>query len=169
RWRSDDRVQVLQLTGNRNAGAVEAALSDLRQPGDRIVWHAVAYTPRMDLAYALADLAVSRAGASTTAELEAARVPAILVPYPFATADHQSANAAIVERAGAAVVIADAEIDAARLAEVAGQLLFDDEALVRMRTAMWDLAQPAAAGSLAALGRRVCSARGACTCPEPGA
>jgi UDP-N-acetylglucosamine--N-acetylmuramyl-(pentapeptide) pyrophosphoryl-undecaprenol N-acetylglucosamine transferase len=166
-WRSDDRVQVLHLAGSRNTGAVEAALGSLRQPGDRIVWHAVAYTARMDLAYAVADLAVSRAGATTTAELEAAGVPAILVPYPFATADHQSANAAVVERAGGAVVIPDAELDAGRLSEVAGRLLFDDEALARMRGAMGGLAQPEAAGSLAALVRSVSSARGACGCPEP--
>lgn len=159
RWRADDRVQVLHLTGARNAEAVQAALESLRRPDDRIAWRAVAYTPRMDLAYGLADLAVSRAGASTIAELEAAGVPAILVPYPFATADHQSANAAVVERAGAAVAIPDGELDGARLGDVAERLLFDDDALARMRGAMAGLAQPDAARSLAALVRQVVSAR----------
>jgi UDP-N-acetylglucosamine--N-acetylmuramyl-(pentapeptide) pyrophosphoryl-undecaprenol N-acetylglucosamine transferase len=169
RWRADDRVQVLHLTGRRNAGAVEAALGSIRQPGDRILWHAVAYTPRMDLVYALADLAVSRAGASTIAELEAAGVPAVLVPYPFAAGDHQTANAAVVERAGAAVAIADAALDAASLVDLAVGLLFDDGALARMRGAMGTLAQPGAASNLAALVRRVVSARGDGDCPAPRA
>jgi UDP-N-acetylglucosamine--N-acetylmuramyl-(pentapeptide) pyrophosphoryl-undecaprenol N-acetylglucosamine transferase len=139
---------------------VETALQGLRRPDDRIVWRPVAYTPRMDLAYGLADLAVSRAGASTIAELEAAGVPAVLVPYPFATADHQTANAAVVERAGAAVAVRDEELDGARLVEATG-LLFDDEALARMRSAMAGLAEPEAARSLAALVDRVVAERGA--------
>lgn len=160
RWRSDGRVQVLQLTGTRNAEGVEAALASLRRPGDRIVWHALPYTPRMDLAYALADLAVSRAGASTIAELQAAAVPAVLVPYPFAAGDHQSRNAEVVERAGAAMAIADADLDAPRLAEVAERLLFDDEGRGRMSAAMRGLARPEAAASLAALVRGVATGRG---------
>jgi UDP-N-acetylglucosamine--N-acetylmuramyl-(pentapeptide) pyrophosphoryl-undecaprenol N-acetylglucosamine transferase len=155
RWREDERVQVLQLTGARNAEAVEAALVRLARPDDRIVWRPVAYTARMDLAYAVADLAVSRAGASTIAELEAAAVPAVLVPYPFATGDHQRHNAEIVAGAGAAVLVPDAELDAERLTAAVSTLLFDDAALVRMSGAMRSLAVPDAAARLAALVRRV--------------
>ena len=66
-------------------------------------------------AYAAADVVVARAGASTLAELAATATPAILVPYPFATDDHQSQNARAYARTGAATIVADGDLDAARL------------------------------------------------------
>ena len=63
---------------------------------------ALPYLERMELAYAVADLAVARAGATSIAELTVCGVPSILVPYPHATEDHQEANARELVRAGAA-------------------------------------------------------------------
>ena len=65
---------------------------------------------------------MARAGGSVL-ELAAAGLPAVLVPYPHATADHQTANARYMERAGAAVVVPDAELDGPRLARETGTLL----------------------------------------------
>ena len=74
-------------------------------------------------AYACADLVICRAGALTIAELCAVGVPALLVPYPAAVDDHQTANARMLGDAGAAVVLQEAGLDAARLsAEIAGVL-----------------------------------------------
>ena len=70
-------------------------------------------------ALAAADLVVARAGGSVL-ELAAAGLPAVLVPYPHATADHQTANARWIEAAGAAVVVPDAELDGPRLAREVG-------------------------------------------------
>ena len=66
----------------------------------------VPYQERMETVYAAADVVVCRAGAMTVAELAAAGVPSILVPLPGAPGDHQTANARVLERAGAAVVLA---------------------------------------------------------------
>jgi UDP-N-acetylglucosamine--N-acetylmuramyl-(pentapeptide) pyrophosphoryl-undecaprenol N-acetylglucosamine transferase len=99
-------------------------------------------------ALAAADLVVARAGGSVF-EIVAHGRPAVLVPYPHASADHQSANARWLSDAGAAVVIPDAELSAARLGgEVAG-LLADRERLQAMSAAAAGLARPDAAREVA--------------------
>ena len=95
---------------------------------------------------AAADLAVSRAG-GTVWELAASGTPSILVPYPYATADHQTLNARHFERGGGAVVVPNAEIDA-RAALVAS-LLADPERLEAMRSAMLAMARVDAADRIA--------------------
>jgi UDP-N-acetylglucosamine--N-acetylmuramyl-(pentapeptide) pyrophosphoryl-undecaprenol N-acetylglucosamine transferase len=73
----------------------------------------------------------------------------VLVPYPFATADHQTANARFIERAGAAVVIPDDELTPARLGQEVGRLLADRGRLAAMSRAAASLARPQAAGEIA--------------------
>jgi UDP-N-acetylglucosamine--N-acetylmuramyl-(pentapeptide) pyrophosphoryl-undecaprenol N-acetylglucosamine transferase len=86
------------------------------------------------VAYAAADIVVARAGASTLAELSATATPAVLVPYPYATHDHQMKNAKVVEAAGAARIVPDRELDAVRLvAELRAAL--DPEIARAMRSA----------------------------------
>jgi hypothetical protein len=109
------------------------------------------FIDRMDLAYAACDLALTRAGALTVAELTAAGVPAIMVPLPHATADHQTGNARAVAGSGGAVVVRDEDLTGERLAAAAAPLLDDPERLARMSVAMATLAFPAAAQELAAL------------------
>ena len=99
-------------------------------------------------ALAAADLAVSRAGGSVF-EIAAHGVPAILVPYPHAAADHQSTNARWMADAGAAVVIADAELTGARLGRQVGELLADRSGLAAMAAASRALARPDAAAEVA--------------------
>lgn len=103
-------------------------------------------TDRFGDVLAAADLAVSRAG-GTVWELAAAGTPAILVPYPHATADHQTLNARHFERGGGAIVVADAEAD--RIPGLVAELLADPERLRRMREAMLALARPDAAEAVA--------------------
>ena len=101
--------QILHASGERDYEYMQA---EERAPfGDnRIVL--VPYLRDMADAYALADLVIARAGASTLGELAALGLPGVLVPYPFAAEDHQTANARAFEKAGAAVVIADADLNA---------------------------------------------------------
>jgi len=99
-------------------------------------------------ALAAADLAVARSGGSVF-ELAAHALPAILVPYPFASGDHQGANARWMSDAGAALVIADAELSGERLREAVDGLLGDRERLAAMAAAARGLARPDAAREVA--------------------
>lgn len=99
-------------------------------------------------ALAAADLVVARSGGSVF-ELAAHGLPAVLIPYPHAAADHQTANARWMEQAGAAVVIPDAELSAERLAHEAGELLHDRTRLAAMAHASAALARPDAAREIA--------------------
>jgi UDP-N-acetylglucosamine--N-acetylmuramyl-(pentapeptide) pyrophosphoryl-undecaprenol N-acetylglucosamine transferase len=101
-------------------------------------------------ALATADLALARAGGSVF-ELALAGLPALLVPYPYAAADHQTANARVFERAGAAVVIPDRELTAERLAREVKRLVTDGALRRRMSAAAKGLARPDAARRAAEL------------------
>jgi UDP-N-acetylglucosamine--N-acetylmuramyl-(pentapeptide) pyrophosphoryl-undecaprenol N-acetylglucosamine transferase len=103
------------------------------------------FTDDFGAALSAVDLVVARAGGSVW-EVAAARKPALLVPYPDAAADHQTANARYFERGGGAVVAPEAELDLRRQAE---ELLVDDERLERMAAAMGSLARPDAADVVA--------------------
>jgi len=108
------------------------------------------YLPLGDFtdALAAADLVVARAGGSVF-EIAAHGLPAVRVPYPHASADHQSANARWMADAGAAVVIADAELTGARLGGEVAALLADHDRLQAMSAAARSLARPDAARDVA--------------------
>jgi UDP-N-acetylglucosamine--N-acetylmuramyl-(pentapeptide) pyrophosphoryl-undecaprenol N-acetylglucosamine transferase len=98
--------------------------------------------------YRRATVVVSRAGATTLAELACAGCPAILVPYPFAADDHQAGNARVFAAAGAAFVVEQSKetaVTEAALTETLARLLSDAHLRTEMRQAMWDLAVPDAA------------------------
>jgi UDP-N-acetylglucosamine--N-acetylmuramyl-(pentapeptide) pyrophosphoryl-undecaprenol N-acetylglucosamine transferase len=109
-----------------------------------------AYIDAMPAALAAATLLVCRAGAMTLAEITALGKAAILVPFPGAVDDHQTANARALVDAGAAVLVADRDLDAARLAAEVDALLGDPARLERMRAASRSLARPHATEELAA-------------------
>jgi UDP-N-acetylglucosamine:LPS N-acetylglucosamine transferase len=105
----------------------------------------VPFEERMPLVYAAADLVVCRAGAMTVAELAAAGVPAVLVPLPGAPGDHQTANARVLERVGAAVLLPDPECTPTGLAGVVEELLIDPDRLETMGGAAKGVGRPDAA------------------------
>ena len=126
---------VLHISGERDFVALRPRV----QRDDYVL---VASTDRFGAALAAADLAISRAG-GTVWELAAAGTPAILVPYPHATGDHQTLNARHFERGGGAVVVDQREL--ARVPALTEELLADPARLERMSEAMRALAQPDAA------------------------
>jgi UDP-N-acetylglucosamine--N-acetylmuramyl-(pentapeptide) pyrophosphoryl-undecaprenol N-acetylglucosamine transferase len=109
----------------------------------------------MPALYRSIDLAVTRAGATTVAELCAAGIGALYVPLPWAAEDHQTANAEAVARVGGALVLPQATTSPADLARALARLAMDREALARMGAAARALARPRAAAHVAALVRHV--------------
>jgi UDP-N-acetylglucosamine--N-acetylmuramyl-(pentapeptide) pyrophosphoryl-undecaprenol N-acetylglucosamine transferase len=109
-----------------------------------------AFCHDMPAAYAAADLALARAGASSLSELAHCGVPAVLVPYPHAADDHQTANARVFADAGAAHLLPQAGLAAAPLAALWRDWLTENRALLsQMASAMRSLAKPDAAGTIA--------------------
>jgi UDP-N-acetylglucosamine--N-acetylmuramyl-(pentapeptide) pyrophosphoryl-undecaprenol N-acetylglucosamine transferase len=103
----------------------------------RVVSSVVRFLPfcnQMGLAYSAADLAITRSGAGTLAELAACRTPAILVPFPFAADDHQTANAQYFVETGAALLVPEGDLlDATALIY---DRLSNNSALAEMRNAL---------------------------------
>lgn len=102
----------------------------------------------MATAYMHAHLVLCRSGATTLAELTAAGRPAILIPYPFAAADHQTANARILVDQGAALLLPQSELNAATLTTLLSNLLNDRPTLLQMATIAHSLGQPSAVEKL---------------------
>lgn len=112
-------------------------------------WRVAPYIENMGEALAGADVVVSRAGASSVAEIAALSVPSVLVPYPFATADHQTTNARFLVDAGVAELVADADLDSGRLDDVLLPMLADEARRDAMREAGRGLGQARSSGRLA--------------------
>jgi len=136
---------VLHACGKRDYAALRERLGD-EPPAN---YDLREYITPFGEALLASDLCVARAGGSIF-EVAAHGRPAILVPYPYASADHQSANARWMQRAGAAVVVADAELDAQRLRAEVTALLSDPARLEAMGRASAALARPDAAQRIAA-------------------
>ena len=136
---------VLHACGRRDAPELARRLAEL---GDPAHYHLHPYVDPFADALAAADLAAARAGGSVF-ELAAAGLPAVLVPYPRATADHQTSNARFMAEAGAAVVVPDEQIDGPRLAREVGALLAAPARLTEMSRAARAVARPDAARRIA--------------------
>jgi len=136
--------QILHVTGQQEFPVVARML---KSPGANPDYQAFSFLDDFPLALAAADAVVARAGGSV-AEILARGVPSLLVPYPYAAGDHQNKNARMVAAEGAALTVADAELDAEQLATAVAELL-DPEVNQRMRRAALRLARPDAADRIA--------------------
>lgn len=132
-------LQALHLAGKDGEGEARAAYAAAQVPA--VV---VTYLDRMERAYAAADLAVCRAGASTLAELAAQRLPGILVPYPHAAGNHQDANARLFESSGAAERLPEAGLTSTLLGERVAAILGSKEKRQAMADAYTKLGLPPA-------------------------
>ena len=118
RWCDRESLALLHVTGRRDAERIRAA-----RPATGGLDYRIFDFADMAPLWAVADAAVCRAGAMTTAELTALGIPAVLVPLPGAPGDHQTANARALVSAGAAIMVSDADCDAARLGAALDELL----------------------------------------------
>ncbi|MDP2869400.1 undecaprenyldiphospho-muramoylpentapeptide beta-N-acetylglucosaminyltransferase [Methyloversatilis sp.] len=136
------RPQVVHQAGERNMPALEAAYAKAGVTGTL-----APFIQDMATAYAGADLVICRAGALTVAELAAAGVASVLVPFPHAVDDHQTGNARFLADAGAALLLPQTELSGTALAALLGSL--DRARLLDMAQHARALARPGAAAEVA--------------------
>lgn len=170
----EDRFTVFVTGGSGGAGSINKAVDGARESlinhGYNIIWqvgkqwNGELTVPdefrnrfvirrfldkrSMSLAYSASDLVVARCGAMTLAELAQAGLPAVLIPYPYATGGHQEANGRAVESVGGAVVILDNELKADILTKTINNLM-ETERFSIMADAMRSLARPDAVTRIA--------------------
>ncbi len=147
-WKERDWT-VLHLTGPKQHEQVEQQARGLIEAGV-LDYRTFGYMGEMHLAYAAADLVVSRAGATTLAELTARGLPSILVPYPFAADRHQDFNADTLVERGAALKLDDSAVGEL-LADTVGGLMEDSQRLGKMAQASLNAGRPQALESILAL------------------
>jgi undecaprenyldiphospho-muramoylpentapeptide beta-N-acetylglucosaminyltransferase len=150
RWAGRSDLHLRHVVGERDWDEITGGGPPVI-PGAPLHYQALRYDDDMPTSMAAAEVAVCRSGSSTSFELLAAGLPAVLVPSPFVTADHQTANARHMAAAGAAVVVADAELTGARLVDEVDALLADPDRLAAMSAAARAAARPRAADDIAAL------------------
>ncbi|MEG2212389.1 MAG: undecaprenyldiphospho-muramoylpentapeptide beta-N-acetylglucosaminyltransferase, partial [Clostridiales bacterium] len=142
-------IRIIHLCGERNYEDL------LAQAPHHPRLMLLPYLDHMEYALTLADLTLSRAGASYLAEIACVGLPAILIPYPYAAGDHQTANAKAVESAGAAVVIGNDQLTGELLAETVSSLLTNPVRLARMAEAAKTLAKPDAAAHICSIAKQI--------------
>lgn len=142
-------LQVIHITGKIDYDRVQLALQVGR--AKRSGYSCFPYLDEMGLAYAAADLVVCRAGANTLAEITARGLPAVLVPYPYATDNHQEENSALVTQAGGAIMILDSELSGGSLLAALKDTILEPAKLRAMAEKSKELGSPEAAHTLARL------------------
>ncbi|MHB9003083.1 MAG: undecaprenyldiphospho-muramoylpentapeptide beta-N-acetylglucosaminyltransferase [Coriobacteriia bacterium] len=143
---ADERVVVIHIAG---AAEVDDVMKRMGSSSPR--YRVLDYVDDMGSLLAAADLVIARAGATSIAEITALGRPCILVPYPYATDDHQTLNARAVERAGAGLVFADSDLDDTSFIATVQRLLGDAEQRATMSSASLALGRQDAATRLVSL------------------
>jgi UDP-N-acetylglucosamine--N-acetylmuramyl-(pentapeptide) pyrophosphoryl-undecaprenol N-acetylglucosamine transferase len=167
-----DTAHVLLVVGGSQGSrplnaALAASIPSFVERGIHVIWatgtasfpeyvnlssehvRVVPYLAPIARAYAVANLCVCRAGALTTAELCAWGIPSILVPLPTAAADHQTANARALQRAGCSTILSQEDLNAARLIAEVTRVYGDAGAFAAMSAAALKRARPSAAEDIA--------------------
>ncbi len=142
-----DLKDELQFTHQTGKADLEAVRQGYAQKGFRA--DVLEFIDDMSTAYAKAELVICRAGATTVAELTVCKKASILIPFPYATDNHQEVNARALVDAGAALMFRESELDGKKLADAIRALKGDPERLHKMERAAGLLGRPEAARELA--------------------
>jgi UDP-N-acetylglucosamine--N-acetylmuramyl-(pentapeptide) pyrophosphoryl-undecaprenol N-acetylglucosamine transferase len=145
----NENYQIIFLTGERDYRRVTEEVVRINPPNMKIIIRP--YLADIASALAVSDLVIARSGATSIAEITARAIPAILVPFPFATHRHQSYNARWLERKGAAIVIPDALLSGGLLASVVRDLFSNSWRLEQMSTASKECGHPEATETISRL------------------
>src|SRR5438034_4506161 len=137
-------LQVIHLSGARD----ERLVAD-NYRRESILAYVAAFYHRMEEVYSAADLLVARSGAASLAEFAAFSLPSILIPFPYATDDHQTRNADIYARAQAAILLKESEVSGELLARKIRELIQDPQLIQQMAANCSRLAPKDAAGLVA--------------------
>ncbi len=144
-----DDLAIHHVVGRRDWAEFESLAAELAEAP--LHYQSVAYEDRMPAVLAAADVAITRAGASTTSELAVAGLPAIMVPLPGAPHDHQTANAQELVRAGGGFCIADRDLSLDSVVSILEPLLADPEERHRCSLAAASVGRPDAAHAVASI------------------
>lgn len=128
-----DNLHIVHITGPKELESVEEALR--LDDAERARWQVMGYQDRMGETLAAADLIVSRAGATSLAEISARAIPALLVPFPHATADHQTTNARAYVEEGCAYLVADDAVETPEFSSKLRTLIEDEQVRLAMHAA----------------------------------
>ncbi|WP_127160222.1 undecaprenyldiphospho-muramoylpentapeptide beta-N-acetylglucosaminyltransferase [Veillonella sp. VA137] len=150
-YKGREDIKIIHATGTDEYSRVCESLGI--QEGDvySSTSHIVPYLDNMDMAMAASDMAIFRSGAIGLAELAVRGIPSILIPYPYAAADHQTFNAKAFVDAGASTMIVDKELNGTRLLQAVDAMLADQRCRKRMAEATLQLGKPEAAIEIAKL------------------
>ncbi len=143
-YKNSNELQIIYITGERNYDNVIKNIATDNATNIKLI----PYLHNMEWAYAAADLVVYRAGATGLAEITARGIPAILIPYPHATGNHQEYNARNLEEKGAAEVILDKKLNGEILIKKIERLIHDESRLAVMKKNSKKMGKPEARDNL---------------------
>lgn len=150
-YKGREDIKIIHATGTDEYSRVCESLGIQEGEVYSPTSHIVPYLDNMDMAMAASDMAIFRSGAIGLAELAVRGIPSILIPYPYAAADHQTFNAKAFVEAGASTMIVDKELNGTRLLQAVDAMLADQRCRKRMAEATLQLGKPEAAIEIAKL------------------
>lgn len=128
-----ENLHVVHITGPKEFESVKTSLALTQEEAAR--WHVMGYQDNMGDTLAATDAVIARSGATSLAEISALTLPALLIPFPYATKDHQTKNAQAYVFAGAAFMLPDSEVTSPKFEELVEKLIDDKECREHMKQA----------------------------------
>lgn len=150
-FRDRDGIQIVHITGDLDFEFVKEKIFNQKRKDDKLIYRCYPYIEDIGKLYSCSDLVVCRAGATTIAEITNCGLPAILIPYPYSTDNHQEKNARVLEQNNAGIIILDKDLNGQLLFEEITRLFSSSFKLPEMKKNSKSLSNPKAAEVIAGL------------------